>query len=62
MSLDVLRMMAINCWLMAWMAPNRSLRLILETASQTGSESAEYMPLFVAPQPVETVSRLGRRL
>ena len=28
-------------------------RLILETASQTGTEPADYLPLFVAPQPVE---------
>ncbi|MGH3676135.1 MAG: Rne/Rng family ribonuclease [Mycobacterium sp.] len=27
-----------------------------ETASQTGTEPTEYMPLFVAPQPVETDS------
>ncbi len=27
-------------------------RLILETASQTGTEPADYLPLFVAPQPV----------
>ena len=28
-------------------------RLILESASQTGTEPAAYLPLFVAPQPVE---------
>ncbi len=28
-------------------------RLILETASLTGTEPADYLPLFVAPQPVE---------
>jgi ribonuclease E len=31
-------------------------RLILETASQTGAERADYLPLFMAPQPIESAS------
>jgi ribonuclease E len=31
-------------------------RLILETASPTGTERADYLPLFMAPQPIESDS------